>query len=987
MAYTKQTFKDGETILKAEHLNSMQDALWQLDQALDAKEVEVEKKEYSTNRFDKNVIEFIKPFYISNRLPTDYKFAYSTSKSSDMAAGSGWINIPVESGKTYTMKIDPITLTDFNNYKYGYFMNLFFVNSAGVLITNVSYSSTDTYYYAIGSNDPDKTVLAETAYNTNKIVCNAYGGGSNAERGMGTNAVTFKVVDESIAFMHVQLGYLECKSPVYQLDTTYEFWRTKGGLTEEQSQALIDSFQINEGTTLLEYEEGGDKTYTVTEVQSNLTQLQDAFTVKKIYSTNLLDPSYARNNVYISNNGLNTTTGGPKITSGTAYPCAMLVIPVSTGQYILNSNTIKIGNSTFGYFGQSLFVDTDGKYVCGNYQYTSASGVPVGVDTSKVTISGEGTTKLSFNIIDPSIAYIYIPLLCIEPNGAKNVYGLWVSYEPNAGLTDEELYDLVYQMTLNKGDKLLTWEPYDAYEEKTVITPEYIDGLDEFMDDINNQIEEGLTEIEENLEAIKTKDTSMVLNMNENEIYVRAKNWKQDNDLVWKWNKVNPRKNYECNKFLNMSAIYEMPHNADDIDISSLTTWKSAGDDITPVNFNSTYIGANHGYSCCSMATAEGHGKTEADIGSIWLLGESTFVLISIPDENRLRLQHFNDTKMNSGKFGSWVSCTGTLTHSSGATNTDDIVVTESSMCQLYRSFNNYSIDVLVDGQSVGIDAVGTFTGDRVDIITQYNIIYLPAMINYLIENVGNNTNESQFSEDIEDYYITLYVDYQFNRNGSLSTYSSFYVNKDLSVGYFGLVQSIALSNPVYTYLPDTTTWQSLVEQTGAETQRFSKSDWTSTDKVPYRYYQFESTDADKGVALVFDRSIGWGDNEIRKNHISNDCGMCYTSRKLYPSFISGGTLSSGTYFDGCAVRVPLYKYDEDLTSIGWYWVNDDIILMIDIHNAINKDIILPDYMNHRKVTILDKTDSCTCGQTFIFNNKLRFITSGYGYLVVKLSR
>jgi hypothetical protein len=210
-------------------------------------------------------------------------------------------------------------------------------------------------------------------------------------------------------------------------------------------------------------------------------------------------------------------------------------------------------------------------------------------------------------------------------------------------------------------------------------------------------------------------------------------------------------------------------------------------------------------------------------------------------------------------------------------------------------------------------------------------------------------------------------------------------VNKNLQVGYFGLVQSIAPSNPVYTYLPDTTKWQSLVEQTGATTQTFNKGEWTSSDKVPYRYYQFTNAGAEEGVALVFDRTIGWGSNEIRKNHISSNCGMCYTSRKLYPSFISGGTLSPGTYFDGMAARVPLYKYDPDLTSIGWYWSGDDIHLMIDTHKAVNKDIVLPEYMNNMRIEVLDKTDSCTFEQTYVFNNKLRFISSGYGYLVLRL--
>jgi hypothetical protein len=48
---------------------------------------------------------------------------------------------------------------------------------------------------------------------------------------------------------------------------------------------------------------------------------------------------------------------------------------------------------------------------------------------------------------------------------------------------------------------------------------------------------------------------------------------------------------------------------------------------------------------------------------------------------------------------------------------------------------------------------------------------------------------------------------------------------------------------------------------------------------------------------------------------------------------------------------------------------------------------MLPDYMNNKRITVLDKTDNCYCEQTYIFNNKLRLTVSGPGYLVLKLSK
>lgn len=58
---------------------------------------------------------------------------------------------------------------------------------------------------------------------------------------------------------------------------------------------------------------------------------------------------------------------------------------------------------------------------------------------------------------------------------------------------------------------------------------------------------------------------------------------------------------------------------------------------------------------------------------------------------------------------------------------------------------------------------------------------------------------------------------------------------------------------------------------------------------------------------------------------------------------------------------------------------------MIDTHNSVNKDIVLPDYMNNMRIEVLDKTDSMNFNQTYVFNNKLRVQCTDYGYLVLRL--
>jgi hypothetical protein len=89
------------------------------------------------------------------------------------------------------------------------------------------------------------------------------------------------------------------------------------------------------------------------------------------------------------------------------------------------------------------------------------------------------------------------------------------------------------------------------------------------------------------------------------------------------------------------------------------------------------------------------------------------------------------------------------------------------------------------------------------------------------MNNVGKNTIDSQHSDEIMDSYMTMYINYQFNKNGSISTYSSFYLNKSTKIGYIGLVQSSAISSTPYTYVPDTI-YDILTLNDGTTAQNFS---------------------------------------------------------------------------------------------------------------------------------------------------------------------
>ncbi|MDC5140682.1 pyocin knob domain-containing protein, partial [Acinetobacter baumannii] len=56
---------------------------------------------------------------------------------------------------------------------------------------------------------------------------------------------------------------------------------------------------------------------------------------------------------------------------------------------------------------------------------------------------------------------------------------------------------------------------------------------------------------------------------------------------------------------------------------------RNLGDDVAPMRLDGTTVGANHGYRKTNL-TAANHGKTTADIGSIWTNGTKEFVIVEI---------------------------------------------------------------------------------------------------------------------------------------------------------------------------------------------------------------------------------------------------------------------------------------------------------------------------------------------------------------------
>ena len=418
---------------------------------------------------------------------------------------------------------------------------------------------------------------------------------------------------------------------------------------------------------------------------------------------------------------------------------------------------------------------------------------------------------------------------------------------------------------------------------------------------------------------------------------------------------------------------------------ANLVMWKLATD-TAPLNFNGTYIAANHGATIVENVTVASHDKSTADIGSEWTSDGHTYMLVKVVSATSLWFIQIDVDKITEGTT---LTCTnkpsGTLVHGSGATNIADITISSvTSNTQFLPALNNAKSSVYVErGRNIW-----NIYGENSS-INEYNVIYIPAILEYLAANVGENTNSSHYSDAISESYCTLKLTQEIHSNGSISIYQTIRFNKTVTLSTNFIAQFAPFSlegENTYGYIPDTTTSQDITLHTGSAIST-DKSIWKSQEKAPYRYYTFADAECNKGYVIMYDRSWGWGKDSKRVAHNSNSVGQFASTKKLYPHFASGFTANAGTYYDGCAVRIPINKYHEDLTSVVWYWRGKDIILCIDSHKQVNVDLTLPSYMGGKKVEILDQTDTVIAEPALIYDDcKLKYATNDdYGYIVMRL--
>lgn len=435
----------------------------------------------------------------------------------------------------------------------------------------------------------------------------------------------------------------------------------------------------------------------------------------------------------------------------------------------------------------------------------------------------------------------------------------------------------------------------------------------------------------------------------------------------------------------------------------------SQGDSSAPIKYNGTYIGGNHGAFVVKEITATGHGKTVVDVGSEWVDGlPRKWYLMRVVDANKLWFISENLSVAPAWSFSNTLTGS-TLTHSASATNTGAITVASSVSTQLWPALQSQTKKIMLDGITE-VTADGTYLCTTLDIVNSYTIPNVAAVLTYVRSLVGGATQPSFIDSSIAPD-VSRCITYRYAENGSCTIIDSVRNYNQLTLDYFGGTQAEALEytgKQLWQYIPRMTpivgtvkTWDFKSQENISgtfETLTIDSSKFTDVNNPPDRMAQIVKTSgvSEFGLMIGFSPVRSVGLPATRKTLISESCFIS-ALRKQYLKALNGGgsaftsnILPVNSVYDIVAYRA--YWSAEtcpEATSFIWFRDGKNIIVIADFHqNVTCSKLPLPTYFSGLDVTVIDKTPTLTLHGSGVLSSDglLVSVTSGYGYIVLKLS-
>lgn len=412
--------------------------------------------------------------------------------------------------------------------------------------------------------------------------------------------------------------------------------------------------------------------------------------------------------------------------------------------------------------------------------------------------------------------------------------------------------------------------------------------------------------------------------------------------------------------------------------------FKQAADDVAPYRVTGTTVGANHGYAKTNC-TVTGHVKTSVDIGSVWTDGTNQWVII--------------DTQTNvisiTARTSNAAFVSGTLTHVSGATNTESFTPSAVSSKQMYPVIKNRILKCAVDGQTLPTLDGTFYYYDNATFNESYEIMNKSSIVEWLITKVGTSPTPSQYDGTSD---LSVSMSYVFDTNGNCTIYTDFlalnavaefqdimFIQCQKFMTGFGNIRyyipnSLPLTHESISY--DFRTLQDMTSFTASSRINFTHDKCEAGKQLCDRVLQLnDNVGMSVGYLPVLDAA-----SDIRRTNASNKALQISELSKIYMSCIDGlqTSLAAGDYFSAVCYR-NFYKRTSARTSNYVVKKGDEYYWYMDWHTVTKDRVPAPNSLIGKQMEVVNKSANVTLLSHSITNSVVVDVAAGtYGYLILR---
>ena len=218
-------------------------------------------------------------------------------------------------------------------------------------------------------------------------------------------------------------------------------------------------------------------------------------------------------------------------------------------------------------------------------------------------------------------------------------------------------------------------------------------------------------------------------------------------------------------------------------------------DDIAPQRIQGYAVGANHRYPFMARVTATGHGKTTADIGSLWTDGTTQYV---IEIYGALLVFAPPYTTTNGKSDGGIHRARGNIDARRRGDGHDGGRMTALTPKENTRyATNNISVKVYLDGTEITTD--GDYYGTTVDVRENYNVMCYKELLDFMQSHIGGDLHDNAIGG-----VYAISNTYTYTKGLACTIYGSLRALKKMTTTNWDGIQAILLNSATTRrYLPN----------------------------------------------------------------------------------------------------------------------------------------------------------------------------------------